>query len=216
MKTSFRHPLLLFLMLFIISCRKDDVYAPQFYNCSLLIEDNSDNNPSHLKYLNLLDDIKASGVPGILMAISSEQDGMWLGAAGEADLKSNIELQSCNITRVGSTVKTFTATTILLLVEEGKINLDDEITDYLSDADIKGLENAELATVRQLLQHSSGIYNYIQNLNFQTESLNDLIKEWKPEELLNYARNKRLISYLEKMLSTQTPTIFSWVCLYPS
>ena len=40
------------------------------------------------------------------------------------------------------------------------------------------------------MQHSSGIYNYIQNLQFQTASLNDLIRQWKPEELLNFARNK--------------------------
>lgn len=55
---------------------------------------------------------------------------------------------------------------------------------------IDKIENADKATVRQLLQHSSGIYNYIQNLEFQTASLNDFIREWKPEELLGYAYGK--------------------------
>jgi D-alanyl-D-alanine carboxypeptidase len=41
------------------------------------------------------------------------------------------------------------------------------------------------------MQHSSGIYNYIQNLKFQTGSLNDLIKIWSPDELLSYARGKK-------------------------
>jgi D-alanyl-D-alanine carboxypeptidase len=40
------------------------------------------------------------------------------------------------------------------------------------------------------MQHSSGIYNYIQNLKFQTASLNDLPKTWTPDELLAYARGK--------------------------
>ena len=55
---------------------------------------------------------------------------------------------------------------------------------------IDKIENADEATIRQLLQHSSGIYNYIQNLVFQTASTNDLIREWKPEDLLEYAYHK--------------------------
>lgn len=190
MKNSLQYTLFIVFLILIISCKKDEVYEPSFYNCSLSFADSSVTNSSNLKYLNLLDDIKTSGVPGILMSVYSKQDGMWLGTAGKADLKNDIDLQSCNITRVGSTVKTFTATTILLLAEEGKLNLDDKITNFLSNDDIKDIENADQSTIRQLLHHSSGIYNYIQNLKFQTESLNDLIKEWIPEELLDYARGK--------------------------
>jgi D-alanyl-D-alanine carboxypeptidase len=153
--------------------------------------DSSLANPSNSKYQNLINEMKTSGVPGTLMSIQTEADGMWLGSAGKADLKSNIDLKSCNITRVGSTVKTFTATTIFLLQEEGKLNLNDKITNYLSPADIKDIENANEASIRQLMQHSSGIYNYIQNLKFQTGSLNDLIKVWSPDELLSYARGKK-------------------------
>lgn len=52
------------------------------------------------------------------------------------------------------------------------------------------IENANQASIRQLLQHSSGIYNYIQNPKFQTASLNDLIEEWTAAELLKYAYHK--------------------------
>lgn len=62
----------------------------------------------------MLDDIKSSGVPGISMPVQDPIHGMWLGASGKADLKSSIDLKVGNITRVGSTVKTFTATTILI------------------------------------------------------------------------------------------------------
>jgi D-alanyl-D-alanine carboxypeptidase len=88
---------------------------------------------------------------------------------------------------MGSTVKLFTATLIFQLQEEGKLQLDDKLSDYLQGDNIDKIKNAEIATIRQLLQHSSGIYNYIQNLQFQTASLNDLLKEWKAEDLLEYA-----------------------------
>jgi D-alanyl-D-alanine carboxypeptidase len=191
MKNRLQIILLLQTLVSILSCQKDEVFVPQFYECNLSFADSSSAHISNSKYQNLINDIKSSGVPGILMSIQTPTDGMWLGSAGKADLKSNIDLQSCNITRVGSTVKTFTATTIFILQEEGKLSLDDKITNYLSVEDIKNIENADKATIRQLLNHSSGIYNYIQNLKFQTGSLNDLIKEWSPNDLLSYARNKK-------------------------
>ena len=172
------------------SCKEDETFAPDFYACNLPFADSSLAHASNTEYQSLLDEITGSGVPGILMSVSSKADGLWLGASGKADLKNDINLQPCNMTRVGSTVKTFTAVTIFLLAEEGKLDLDDPASEYLTDADLKDLENADRATIRQLLQHSSGIYNYIQSLKFQTASINDLIKEWKPEELLSYARGR--------------------------
>jgi D-alanyl-D-alanine carboxypeptidase len=173
------------------SCKEDETFAPDFYACNLTFADSSQSNASNTEFLSLLDEITGSGVPGILMSVNSNADGLWLGASGKADLKNDIDLQSCNMTRVGSTVKTFTAVTILLLAEKGKLDLDDQVSKYLSASDFKDLENADRATIRQLLQHSSGIYNYIQSLKFQTASINDLIKEWEPEELMSYARGRK-------------------------
>jgi len=173
------------------SCQKDEILSAETFEVNSSFADSSNNHVNNLEFQNLLDEIKNSGVPGILMSVQDPTNGMWVGASGKADLKSNIDLKTGSITRVGSTVKTFTATTILLLNEEGKLNLDDRITDYLTDYEIRGLENASTATIRQLLNHSSGIYNYIRNLQFQTASLNDLVKEWIPEELMGYARGQK-------------------------
>lgn len=181
---------IIFAVAILGSCKKDVVREPSFYACNLPFDDSSALNSSNLKYQQLIDGIVASGVPGMLMSVYNPTGGMWIGTAGKADLKNDIDLVSCNITRVGSTVKTFTATTIFLLNEEGLLSLDDPISKYLSAETLKDIENADIATIRQCLQHSSGIYNYIQNLQFQTGSLNDLIKEWQPDELLSYARKK--------------------------
>ncbi|MBZ5859582.1 serine hydrolase domain-containing protein [Flavihumibacter profundi] len=139
----------------------------------------------------LLDELTGSGVPGITMSINYADTNLWLGASGYANLQSRTRMNPNNITRMGSTVKTITATTILLLQEEGKLQLDDKITSYLSKDQLKGIRNAELATIRQLLNHSSGIFNYIQDSHFQAASLNNLTKEWHAEDLLKYARNKQ-------------------------
>lgn len=177
----------LFLM---YGCRKGETIEPEFYSCNFIFQDSSTTNPDHQKYQDLLNDITSNGVVGITMSVYKPQNGIWNGAAGRADLHNNVMMQPCNITRVGSTVKMYTAVTVLKLQEEGKLDIDDKISMYLHSDVIEHLENADKATIRQLLQHSSGIYNYIQNLVFQTASTNDLIREWKAEDLLTYACNK--------------------------
>jgi D-alanyl-D-alanine carboxypeptidase len=126
----------------------------------------------------------------MMLSIDDGAHPPWHGASGFADLTSKVPLAPCGLTRVGSTVKTFTAAAVLLLAEEGKFSLEDPIANYLPASRLQRLENAQTATIRQLLQHSSGIYNYISNLRFQTDSLNDLTRVWQPEELLAYARGK--------------------------
>lgn len=179
--------LLFFFIVIFSSCEKSEELSENFYQCSPILNDSSQQNQNHQKYEEFMQQLVAKGIPSVSMTIYNQTDGLWTGASGKADIFNNIDLQPCHQTRVGSTVKMFTAVTILKLVEEGKLNLDDKIADYVSESVISKLENADKATIRQLLNHSSGIYNYIQSLKFQTASLNDFEKTWQPEELLDYA-----------------------------
>lgn len=182
--------ILLALVLF-TACNKGEEVSPAVYTCSFNFPDSSAVNPNRTQYQSLLKDMTASGVVGVTMSVYRPGTGIWIGASGMADLHNQVAMQPCNISRVGSTVKMITATTVLKLAEEGKIHLDDKISSYLQGDFITKIENADQATIRQLLQHSSGFYNYIQNLKFQTASLNDFIREWKPEDLLQYAYNQK-------------------------
>ncbi|MCE7864140.1 MAG: class A beta-lactamase-related serine hydrolase [Bacteroidetes bacterium CHB5] len=173
------------------SCDQGEDINPTFFDCTFSFADSSATNPNNAKYQTLLNDMTARGVVGVLMSVYHSQSGMWMGASGMADLHNRVAMKPCNISRVGSTVKMFTATTVLKLAEEGKLDLDDKISSYLSGDVIEKIENADQATIRQLLHHSSGIYNYIQSLKFQTASLNDLIKVWRPEDLLKYAYHQK-------------------------
>jgi D-alanyl-D-alanine carboxypeptidase len=179
------------IYILLISCRKSEDIQPSYFDCGFNFADSSLANPNKSKYQAILNDMTANGVVGVTMAVMNPTTGVWIGANGKADLFTKKDMRSCNISRVGSTVKMLTATTVLKLAEEGKLDLDAKISEYLQGDVINKIENADKATVRQLLQHSSGIYNYIQNLNFQTASLNDFIRVWKPEDLLRYAYNQK-------------------------
>lgn len=176
----------LFVLLF-LSCEKEEIIDPKTYSCSFDFTDNSANHPKAQQYQTTLNEIVNKGTVGIMMSVYHPNSGQWLGAAGKADIANNVAMQSCMISRMGSTIKMFTATVTLMLYDEHTIDLDKKISHYLNDNYIRKIRNAETATVRQLLQHSSGIYNYIQNPKFQTASMNDLKREWKADDLLPYA-----------------------------
>lgn len=177
-----------FTLAIAVGCPKDK-YVPMDTDY-LYGWDTSAENPNNEKYLSLLKDMTEQGVPGVMMCVNRGGTDIWLGSSGYSSLKTKDKMLSDNRTRVGSTVKTFTAVTILQLCEEGKLSLNARVSDYLPHDVLKGIENADKATIRQMLRHSSGIYNYIQDMRFQTASMNDLTKEWFPDELLSYARGR--------------------------
>lgn len=179
------------LLLTLYSCRKENnTNTKATYDCNFSFSDSSIRIPEHSKYQKLLNSITADGVVGITMSVYHTDKGIWVGASGKADLHNDVDMKSCNITRFGSIVKMFTSAVILKMQEEGKLNINDKISNYLKGDNIDKIKNAEKATVLQLMQHSSGINNYIQSLQFQTASLNNFIKEWTADELLRYSYYK--------------------------
>ncbi|MCC7520651.1 MAG: beta-lactamase family protein [Flavobacteriaceae bacterium] len=185
-----KYIILSILFALLITCQKGEDIAPDYYHCQFNFNDSSATHPKHLDYQNLLHSMTLKGVVGVSMSVFHPETGMWLGSSGKADLHNAIDMESCHKFRFGSTVKMFTATVVLKLQEEGKLDIDDQISDYLQGDYMNQIENANQASIRQLLQHSSGIYNYIQNPKFQTASLNNLIEEWTAAELLKYAYHK--------------------------
>jgi D-alanyl-D-alanine carboxypeptidase len=79
---------------------------------------------------------------------------------------------------IGSATKTFVAVVVLQLAEEGLVDLDAGIDDFLPD-----LPGAERITPRQLLQHTSGLGEYLD----QPAVRNDLQRQWTPAELIAVA-----------------------------
>jgi D-alanyl-D-alanine carboxypeptidase len=97
-------------------------------------------------------DLNQLKIPGMQAYIRTANGKTWSGASGTTDLGRKHALQPDHILRVGSVTKTFTAVIILKLVEEGYLNLEDPLARWYPD-----FPNAESITIRQLLNHTSGI-----------------------------------------------------------
>ncbi|MQA10732.1 MAG: serine hydrolase [Pseudonocardiaceae bacterium] len=96
--------------------------------------------------------IPKAGTPGALAAVRDEA-GRWRGTAGVRDIHGMQQPKPNGRFRIASISKTFTATLVLRLADEGKLALDDPVQEYLPGL----LPYREPITVRQLLQHTSGM-----------------------------------------------------------
>lgn len=99
----------------------------------------------------------AMGIPGVSVAIGVGDEVAWTGTAGFSDLVGRVPVRPDDRFGVGSITKTFVARVILQLVEEGKLDLEKTPVDYLDEPIVRRIPNTGTATLRQLLNHQSGI-----------------------------------------------------------
>ncbi|WP_246268189.1 serine hydrolase domain-containing protein [Nonomuraea typhae] len=137
-----------------------------------------------------------AGFAGVQVRVNDER-GEWTGSAGVRKLGEAAKPSTEGHFRIGSATKTFTATLVLQLVADGTIGLDAPVDDYLPGY---GLDRR--ITVRMLLQHTSGVFNftgeYYEDGTF-APGIPGLGKEWveenesrtyRPEELVRLALSK--------------------------
>ncbi|KOV56875.1 serine hydrolase domain-containing protein [Streptomyces sp. MMG1121] len=128
-----------------------------------------------------------AGMYGIYSSVRDGSD-RWTGASGIADVDTGRPVRPDMRHRVGSISKTFTAVAVLQQVERGRIRLDAPIGDYLP-ALVPGERGREI-TVRMLLNHTSGIGDYVLGafpslMQGSTASLDeDRFRSIAPEELV--------------------------------
>jgi CubicO group peptidase (beta-lactamase class C family) len=106
-------------------------------------------------------EMRTEKMPGLALAVV--RDGQIIKARGYglANIELDVSVKAETIFQTGSVGKQFTATAVMMLVEDGKIRLDDPIGKYLPGAPVTWKN----ITVRNLLTHTSGIHDY------ETESL---------------------------------------------
>ncbi len=86
--------------------------------------------------------------------------GEWVAHSGYADVEHKQALDRDAIFSLASVGKMYNAVAVMKLVEDGKLKLDDLISAYLPSEIITSLPHANQVTIRQLLRHESGFYNY--------------------------------------------------------
>jgi len=138
--------------------------------------------------------VKAGKVAGASVAVVKGSDTVLLKGYGFADLELDVPTPPRATYEIGSITKQFTAAAILLLAEQGRLALDDEITKFLPDYPTQGNH----ISIRRLLDHTSGIKGYTELPEFRELSVlkkprQDLVKlfgekpfDFKPGEAQIY------------------------------
>jgi CubicO group peptidase (beta-lactamase class C family) len=99
---------------------------------------------------------KKRNLPGLSVAVVQSGEVVHAKGYGQANVELDVAATAGTVYQIGSITKQFTATAVMLLVAQGLIELDDAIAKYLENAP----ESWKDVTVRQLLNHTSGIKSY--------------------------------------------------------
>jgi CubicO group peptidase (beta-lactamase class C family) len=104
-------------------------------------------------------------IPGLALTIIKDGQIVKAKGYGYSNLEHQVPVKPETIFQSGSIGKQFTATAIMLLVEDGKINLDDPISKYLSNTPAAWKN----ITVRKLLSHTSGLGDYPEDFDYRKD-----------------------------------------------
>ncbi|CAM5597694.1 beta-lactamase family protein [Streptomyces viridifaciens] len=142
-----------------------------------------------------IEEIVESGVLGVQLLVTDER-GEWVGSAGARELGSGAGPLTDGHFRIGSSTKSFVAGSVLLLVAEGRIELDAPAAQYLPAFGLDGR-----ITVRMLLQHTSGVFSHtgelladgtvVPGVAWQGKAwVDDRFRTYRPEELVRLSLSK--------------------------
>ncbi|MEP2937106.1 MAG: serine hydrolase [Gilvibacter sp.] len=118
----------------------------------------------------LLSEKYSADGPGATAIIAKKGKVIYRKAFGMANLELGIAMKPDNVLEIGSMTKQFTAVAILMLEEEGKLNVTDPVTKFFSDYPTAG----NTITIHHLLNHTSGIKSYTGMQSFMKEARTDM------------------------------------------
>ena len=128
---------------------------------------------------------RLKGVPGVAVGVATPDQGTVFAGAGIGNDITGAQVSAQHQFRIASISKVFTGAMVLKLQEQGYLNIDDRLIDHLF---IPGLPNNDVITIRQLLNHSAGVYDHINGSNnFWSLALEDPYKIWSATEIVQYA-----------------------------
>ena len=135
---------------------------------------------------------KAGSFPGATFGVVLANGESFGLAVGFSDRDTKTPMKPSDQMLAGSVGKTFAAATALQLIKEGKIGLDDKIEKHLGGEPwFSRLPNAKDITVRQLMNHSSGLVRYEFKEQFTKDLTANPAKVWKPAELVAYLLDEK-------------------------
>lgn len=120
--------------------------------------------------------------PGAVFLVAKNGKILYEKAFGLSNLELQVPMQTDNVFEIGSMTKQFTAVSILMLMEEDKLGLEDEITQYIPDYPTYG----HRITIHHLLTHTSGIKDFTRVKGLNAIAQNDM----EPMEIINFFKDE--------------------------
>jgi D-alanyl-D-alanine carboxypeptidase len=120
---------------------------------------------------------------GITVAVVRGSDTLLLRGVGERDRDRHLPATTATVYRIGSITKQFTSAAVMRLVEQGRISLSDPVTKYLP-----AYPQWSGVTIRQLLNHTSGIHSYTSSREWQKHWAEDMA----PAQLIAFVTSDTL------------------------
>lgn len=139
----------------------------------------------------VIDELVTVGVPGCAVAVYSNE-GWWASSSGLAKIENNTAMEVCHLQYLQSIAKTYMATAILKLYEQGKIDLQASVAQYLPEKYLRHLPEASRVTIQMLLNHTSGFPEYNFDPNYVSKLLQHPDYFFSSEEYLQFIDGKPL------------------------
>ena len=137
----------------------------------------------HLRWY-ILRSMRKAGVPAVSIALVDDQQLVWAEGFGYADRERHVSATPETVYQIGSITKIVTALAVMQFVEQGRMQLDRPITDYLPEFSMHSRwPQAAPITPRALLCHHAGLPTYLLKGFFSDRSLTDLLHELRDEHL---------------------------------
>lgn len=134
-----------------------------------------------------LDELVADGfIPGAVLAVNIPGYATWTGASGYIDRSKTQPITPDTRMRIASISKTFTAAVVLQLVDEGRLSLDAPLATWYPTL----VPRSDEITVRRLLNHTTGLHDYLEDGEFLGQAYSAPDYRWLPAELATYAGQK--------------------------
>jgi D-alanyl-D-alanine carboxypeptidase len=133
-----------------------------------------------------LDHLVAAGAPGAVLFVREHGRTIRL-TSGYGNLKTKTKIRPGDRFRVGSITKPFVATVALQLVAEGKLSLDDTVERWQPGL----VPNGANITVRQLLNHTAGLFDYGGDDKFLEAAFRYPMKQWPPRQIVKIATSHK-------------------------
>lgn len=187
--TNLRLHSLLFATLLLLSCEKNDIQPMDAYACNNSFNDSSALHPKASLYQRILDENQRDGLVGAVLLVK-DQNGLWIGATGQSDITSNIDMKPCNTFLIASISKVFTAAAVYSYVDRGVLSLEDPISKWLPEEAVEKVDNADKAQIKHLLSHTSGIVDYYTD-QFELDRVNVVNNHFTMEKVLEYVYGKK-------------------------